>query len=301
MAQRANNAHLLIAGCGYVGREVARQYLALPGRDHHFITGTAGSTNSLDKIAALGIEARRLDLDARAELSAPLDPWSLLYMVPPGRTGPGDLRLGRLLRRIASNPPQVLVYLSTSGVYGHRKSKLTRESDIPTPATERARRRLDAESRIRAFAQDHGARWIILRVPGIYGPGRLRLEAIERGEPILREQDCGPGNRIHRDDLAACCRQALITPFQDRIFNVCDDDHASSCAFTLEVARQAGLPAPPQISLAEARQQFSAMRLSFLEETRLLDNTLMHDQLGVTLRYPDLASGIAASLEAAGD
>lgn len=291
--------HLLIAGCGYVGRALVRQCLAGANTLHHSITGTAGSTESIAKLNALGIRAQQLNLDGDGTVALPEAPWRLLYMIPPGRDADTDVRLSRLLAQLDGNQPQRIVYLSTSGVYGDRDGALTDESAPVRPGTSRARRRMDAETQVMEFAITHDLDWAILRVPGIYGPGRLRLDSIRDGRPVLRESECGPGNRIHRNDLAHCCQQALITPNARRIYNVCDDEHASSTAFTLEVAGQAGLEPPPQISLAEARRRFSEMRLSFLEESRQLDNRRMHEELGVTLRFPKMAAGIANSLATA--
>lgn len=296
MTSTLEKPHLLIIGCGYVGLEVLRQCLASRNCSHHPLIGTAGSTASLDKIRQLGARAIRLDLDKQPEIDLPTGRWSLLYMVPPGRQSNEDRRLARFLKVSTKKPPERVVYISTSGVYGDRKGNLVDEEDEIAPATERAQRRADAEGKIREFAAKHESAWLVLRVPGIYGPGRLRLPAIARGEPVLRVEDCGPGNRIHRDDLAACCLRALQTANCNRVINISDDEHATSCAFATEVARQAGLPAPPRITADEARQRFGAVRLSFLLESRLLDNTRMHRDLDVALRYPNMATGIAASL-----
>lgn len=296
MAATKSKSPLLIAGCGYAGREVLRQCLASPDCPHHPLSGTTGSTESLKRVRQLGAEGQQLDLDSGAAPDLPDGRWSLLYMVPPARDGQRDRRLRAFLKFAARNPPVRIVYLSTSGVYGDREGAPASEDDAIAPATPRAQRRADAETQVQAFAEEHGREWVVLRVPGIYGPGRLRIHAIRNGEPVLRHEDCGPGNRVHRVDLAACCLRALVTASHNRIFNVCDDEHATSCAFTMEVARQARLPPPPQISLAEARQRFSAVRLSFLEESRYLDNARMHEALKVTLRFPRMAPGIAASL-----
>lgn len=302
MTTPATRHQLLIAGCGYVGRALVRQGLASPVTAHHFITGTAGSTASIAKLGKLGIATQRLDLDVDSNIELPSSPWSLLYMIPPAPNADTDLRLGRLLARLDANRPDRIVYISTSGVYGDRGGALTDEKVPLNPVTGRARRRVDAEQQVIRFCSSHELDWVILRVSGIYGPGRLRLDAIADGEPVLAESDCGPGNRIQRDDLARCCQRALQSNATNRVYNICDDEHASSTAFALEVARQANLPAPPEISLAEAKQRFSAMRLSFLLESRRLDNRAMHEQLKVELRYPRMQEGIAASLvEAAAD
>jgi nucleoside-diphosphate-sugar epimerase len=137
---------------------------------------------------------------------------------------------------------------------------------------------------------------VVLRVPGIYGPGRLGTDHIREAMPVLEEDDANPGNRIHVDDLATCCIAALSPGVPDGIYNVGDGDHRSGTWFANEVARQAGLPPPPTISLEEARKTFSPMRLSFLRESRIVDTTKMREVLGVTPKYADAADGIAASL-----
>jgi nucleoside-diphosphate-sugar epimerase len=114
--------------------------------------------------------------------------------------------------------------------------------------------------------------------------------------PVLEEKAANPGNRIHVDDLATCCLAALSPGVPDGIYNVGDGDHRSGSWFTNEVARQAGLPPPPAISLAQAEETFSPMRLSFLRESRIVDTTKMRQVLGVIPKYTDAADGIAASL-----
>ena len=137
---------------------------------------------------------------------------------------------------------------------------------------------------------------VILRVPGIYGPGRLGIDRIQAALPVLEEKDANPGNRIHVYDLATCCIAGLSPDVPDGIYNVGDGDHRSGSWFTNEVARQSGLPPPPTISFEEAQKTFSPMRLSFLRESRIVDTTRMREVLGVTPRYADAADGIAASL-----
>jgi nucleoside-diphosphate-sugar epimerase len=146
------------------------------------------------------------------------------------------------------------------------------------------------------WAAFNGSSLVLLRVPGIYGPGRLYLERIEQGTPILREEDANPGNRIHVDDLARCCLAALQEDVPAGIYNVGDGDKRSTTWFIREIARQAGLPAPPVISLAQAKQEFSATRLSFLVESRRVDTTKMREVLGVIPTYSNPEQGISASL-----
>ena len=191
------------------------------------------------------------------------------------------------------------MYLSTTGVYGNRGGATVDESTEPRPESDRAARRLSAEQQLTQWCTARKSVAIILRIPGIYGPGRLGLERIREGMPILAEEDANPGNRIHVDDLAACCIAALSDEVPGGVYNVGDGDHRSSTWFTNEVARQANLPPPPTITRAEAEETFSPMRLSFLRESRVVDTTRIRDRLGVTPMRP--ADGIARSLASKND
>jgi nucleoside-diphosphate-sugar epimerase len=138
-------------------------------------------------------------------------------------------------------------------------------------------------------------RCVILRVPGIYGPGRLPVDRLRRGEPALRPEDAGAGNRIHVTDLVSACVAALERPVSGA-FNVTDGNPATTTEFLQRTAAIAGLPAPPLVALADAPGRISAGLLAFLRESRRVDNRRMREELGVEPRYANLDEGIAASL-----
>ena len=187
--------------------------------------------------------------------------------------------------------------MSTTGVYGDAGGESVDEDRPPAPTTDRARARLDAERAVQDWAATAGCEWVILRVPGIYGPGRLSLERIRRGEPTIRRQEAGPGNRIHVDDLVRVCIAAAAAPrARNRIYNVGDGNHASTSEYFATVARLAGLTPPPEISREEARNRLSPMAWSFLGESRRVDTSRLDRELGVDLLYRDLEAGIRASL-----
>ena len=238
----------------------------------------------------------RLDLDGDDPLQIDLpEQYAVIYSVPPAEDQPGEPRLARFLA-LLPHPPTRIVYLSTTGVYGNRDGDRVDETSKPRPESARAERRLAAEQILAEWCTGRATTAVVLRVPGIYGPGRLGTERIQAAMPVLEEKDANPGNRIHVDDLATCCIAGLSPDVPDGIYNVGDGDHRSGSWFTNEVARQAGLPPPPAISLDEAEKTFSPMRLSFLRESRVVDTTKMREVLGVTPKYSDAADGIAASL-----
>ncbi len=167
----------------------------------------------------------------------------------------------------------------------------------PAPITERASRRLAAETALREWARVTDVPWCILRVPGIYGPDRLPLDRLRRRTPAIVAQEATPGNRIHVEDLVtACVAAGCSARAERRIFNVTDGSEDSLTEYLQRVARIAALPPPPLISRAEAERSSSALSWSFLAESRRVDNRRMREELGVAIRYHDLDAGIRASL-----
>lgn len=274
-----------VIGAGYTGRRVLT--LLLPRN-----VLAIGRTEPADLPASVDFVAVDLDESSDSPIDLP-EPCSILYTVPP--CDDEDSRLARLLARLVDGVARV-VYLSTTGVYGDRGGALVTESDIPHPASNRAKRRLGAENMLTDWCRAHAAELIVLRVPGIYGPERLGLERIEAGEAVLREADANPGNRIHVGDLAACCVQAMTADCPAGIYNVGDGDHRSGTWFSQTVAELAGLNAPPEISRRAAERTFSKGRLSFLSEARRIDTTRMRDVLGFEPHFRDPIDGIRASL-----
>jgi nucleoside-diphosphate-sugar epimerase len=244
---------------------------------------------------------QRLDLDSDGEsggnclINLPAD-YSVIYPVPPASDLPGDQRLQRFLDLLPHDPARI-VYLSTTGVYGNHDGAIVDETTEPNPKSAQAARRLAAETLLQDWFAAGNVDAVILRVPGIYGPGRLGTDRIRAAMPVLREEDANPGNRIHVDDLASCCVAALSADVPAGIYNVGDGDTRTTTWFMNEVARQASLPPPPTVSREEAEKTFSQMRLSFLRESRVVDVTKMRRSLGIHLKYTNPADGIAASLE----
>ena len=284
-----------IIGCGYTGLRLAKRWLSRGAR----VRGFATRPKSLRDIAGAGAEAIELNLDV-APLPLDFDGQLVYYTVPPAPIGRRDERLERLLDHLVGKPMR-FVYLSTTGVYGNRNGERVDEEAIPAPQSERAFRRLAAESALRGWADKCKVSWCILRVPGIYGPDRLPLERLWRGDPTLLPEEATPGNRIHVDDLVTACIAAGVTARADRrIYNVTDGSSDSLTDYLQRVARISNLPSPPLIRLSEAERLLSARAWSLLGESRRVDNKRMLGELGITLAYSDLDAGIRASLNRRG-
>jgi len=281
----------LIVGCGYVGTR-----LALRLRETVPVLAWVRRTTSVDHLTAVGLPARAVDFDqvVTEALALPSDLAAVVYLAPPSGVGREDQRLARCLQALGATRPGVFLYMSTTGVYGDTGGASVDEDSPLAPREDRSHQRMDAERRVAAWCIEHGARAVCLRVPAIYGPHRLPLERLQRGEPVLRDEDSGPGNRIQVDDLVDACLTALARPVSGA-FNLTDGAPESMAAFTTRVAAEAGLPVPRRITWAEAQTELSPGLLSFLRESRRV-TTRRGAELGWTPRYADPAEGIRASL-----
>ena len=181
-------------------------------------------------------------------------------------------------------------------MYGDCGGAFVAETQPVRPTTERARRRVDAETRVRHFGRAAGCRVVVLRVPGIYAPGRPGgdpRERLARGAPVLCAGDDVHTNHIHADDLARACLRALFRGGPQRVFHVSDDTALKMGDYFDLAADLAGLPHPPRVSRAEAATVLSPVQLSFMSESRRLGNGRMKRELGLRLRHPTVREGLA--------
>ena len=234
------------------------------------------------------------DLDRPETLSLPAAD-ALLHCAPPPAEGVTDGRTANLLAALEKGRilPKRIVYVSTSGVYGDCGGAWVDESRPPAPRTDRARRRLDAEIQLFTWTRSRGIRLAMLRAPGIYAPDRLPLERLRAGTPVLRPEEDVYTNHIHADDLAAIVCRALEHDAAAGVYNAADDTEMKMGDWFDLVADRFGLPRPPRISLSEAARSVPAGLLSFMKESRRLDNRKLKHALGIRLRYSTVREGVA--------
>ena len=233
------------------------------------------------------------DLDRPGSLTLP-SAAALLHCAPPPAAGQADTRTATLLAALAKRRilPARVVYVSTSGVYGDCGGERIDESRPVAPCTDRARRRVDAEDRLNAWASARGIALVVLRVPGIYAPDRLPLERLRAGTPVLRAEDDVYTNHIHADDLAMIVERSLEERAPAGVYNAADDSVIKMGDWLDLIADVHGLPRAPRISRAEAHTRLPATRLSFMSESRRLDNRRLKQVLGIRLRYPTVYEGL---------
>jgi len=280
---------LLIVGCG----DIALRALPQLARNYQ-VFGLVRAAAQADRIAALGAIPLTGDLDNPATLAALAGVADLvLHLAPPGESGERDQRSANLIAALSTRPPERLVYISTSGVYGDCGGAWVDEDRPLAPQTVRALRRVDAERSLLAWGKQSGVAVAVLRVPGIYAAERLPLAQLKRGAPVLRAEDDVYTNHIHADDLAGICLAALERGAAGRVYNASDDSEIKMGDYFDLVADRARLPRPPRIARAAAEAGAIAEGLlSFMRESRRLTNTRMKAELGVRLRYPSVYEGV---------
>ena len=266
---------LLIAGYGDIARRAQAQ---LRGRGY-----------------AVTPVSRRFGFDLDRPHTLALPPAdALLHCAPPPAEGESDTRTANLIAALEKRRilPARIVYVSTSGVYGDCAGARVDETWPVAPATARARRRADAERRLAAHAAASASALVVLRAPGIYASDRLPLERLRRGTPVLRAEDDVYTSHIHADDLATIVCRALEADAPPGVYNASDDSELHMAEWLDLVADTHGLARPPRISRAEAQARLPAVLLSFMSESRRLDNGRLKRDLGIRLRHPTVQQGL---------
>lgn len=298
LPSRFRRERILVVGCGDVGMRAVRQLV--PRARLFALTSSAARRVELREAGCTPLLGN-LDHPAELRRLAGLSHRVLHLAPPPADAGQGwrtDPRTRSLTRVLAlRTPPSVLVYGSTSGVYGDCGGAKVTETRALSPQTPRAQRRQDAEASVRSFGKQTGVPWVILRIPGIYAldrEGGTPVDRLRKGTPVLASADDVYTNHIQADDLARACVLALWRGGRHRCINVNDDTDLKMGDYFDLAADLFGLPRPQRLPRATAQAQLPLMLLSFMSESRRLCNDRMKSELGLTLMYPTVREGLLA-------
>lgn len=275
-------AKLLVFGAGYSGLAIARRATAEGIR-------TAVTSRGAVAQAGPGIEVVAFDAADRALRDADF------VVATAAPDAAGDPVLARWATQISDCGAQWFGYLSTTGVYGDRDGAWVDEDTPPAPGQPRSQLRLTAEKQWVAAA---GGRPLdLIRLAGIYGPGRSALDDVRSGQARRVIKPGHAFGRIHRDDIAAGVLAAVHhPPGGTRVLNFVDDQPAESAAVIGHAAQLLGLPAPPAVPFETAVNGMSAMGRSFWAENRKVSNVMTKAALGIAWRYPSYREGLEAIL-----
>lgn len=283
---------MLIVGCGDIGLRVARGL-----KSRVALLALTSSVQRVPELRARGITPLLGDLDAPHTLRRLAGiATRVLHLAPPPGEGWGDPRTQALVQALRRRSAATSwVYGSTSGVYGDCQGELATEMRAVNARTPRAYRRVDAENRVRHLGRATGVRTSILRIPGIYAPDReggTPRTRLLKGTPVLQAPDDVYTNHIHADDLARACIAALWRGRPQRVYNISDDTELKMGDYFDLAADLYGLPRPPRVPRSTAQDQLPLMLLSFMSESRRLDNRRMKRELRLVLNYPTVATGL---------
>ena len=292
---RFRRERVLVVGCGDVGLRCVK---LLRGRAR--LLALSSTPARAPQLRAAGVTPLAGNLDEPRTIARLAGiAGRVLHLAPPAAPSEGEwwrdlrtLNLARALRR--RSLPLSLTYASTTGVYGDCAGAMVSEARPVHPGTPRAQRRVDAERIVRHLGHA-GVRASVLRIPGIYAPDReggTPRERLLRRTPVLRAEDDVYTNHIHADDLARAVVAAMWRGKPQRIYNASDDSVLKMGDYFDLAADLYGLSRPPRVPRSTAQDELPLMLLSFMSESRRLDNARLKNELRVRLRHPTPATGL---------
>lgn len=280
---------LLIIGSGYMARRIIP---LLSG--HYRIYALIRNDAHKAGLRAQGATPISGDLDDRAKLSRIEGLADVVLHLAPPDAGERDIRTRHLLAALSKSVlPGQFIYISTSGVYGDCSGAGVSETHPLNPQSARAQRRVDAELRIREWAIRNGVKASILRVPGIYAQDRMPLDRLRISMPSIVAEEDSYTNHIHADDLVRIIIAALRYGKSNRAYHASDDSRMKMGDYLDAVADAYRLRRPPRVTRAKAQRMLPDTLLSFLNESRQLNNERMKTELRVKLAYPTVADLLA--------
>lgn len=272
---------VVLAGYGDIGARVARR---LGDSRPLLAINRSGRTARLSP----PLQVTRCDLPELGPLLESAD--TLLWLAPPPAEGEVESHLQAVLARA----PQLrkVIYLSTSGVYGDCAGAWVQESAAANPQTPRAKRRFSGETLALQYGQRREVPVAVIRVPGIYGPGRLPRARLARRLPVLAASISPWSNRIHAEDLAAAL--VLLLDKGEGVFNISDGSPGSITEYFQAVADVLGVPHLPEVASAT---ELSPELASYMRESRRLDITRAREELGFSPQYPQFRQALLRCVE----
>ena len=279
-----------IFGYGYTARALVR---TLRGDRGWSFAATTRSQEKVGTMRADGVDP--VIWDDRLDGGALVGATHILVSTPPDEDGCPSLGAAADVIAPRAGDVQWIGYLSTNGVYGDHDGAWVDEASELRGSSARARRRIDAETAWRAFADKVGVPLVIFRLPGIYGPGRSAIDTVRAGTAKRIVKKGQVFSRMHVDDIAAALARSIETPDAGGLFNLSDDEPAPPQDVITYACQLLRIEPPPLVAIENA--DLSDMAKSFYADNKRVSNKRMHDALGVTLKYPSYREGLTAIFE----
>lgn len=287
--------NLFVFGMGYSALHFIRNHR----NGFVSITGTARSRDKADSLSRDRVDGLLFSPEEQDESIAErlMDSDDLIVSVPPDESGDPVLR--HFGQAIKDSPVlRRIIYLSTIGVYGNHDGEWVDEDTPVAPESARSKRRAEAERQWQSLAREKGCELHILRLAGIYGPGRNAIANLRAGKARRIVKDGQVFNRIHVEDIARAMSACMHGAPGDavRIWNVCDDMPAPPQNVVTFAAGLIGSAPPPIVPFEEA--EMSDMARSFYAENKRVSNVAIKEALDFKLAYPTYRDGLTALMKA---
>jgi nucleoside-diphosphate-sugar epimerase len=279
---------VFIFGLGFSGREIARTAMAQGAS----VSGTTRSAEKANRLRASGLDARVFSDEADLPNISGALAHATHLVICAGPDEAGDPVLNALGDQLRNLAPKLewIGYLSTVGVYGDHHGAWVDETTPCRPVSERSVERLKAETEWENIAKSLGVPLAIMRLSGIYGPGRNTFLNLADGSA---KRVIKPGqyfNRIHVADIAAAAL-FLGEKRMGGLFNVTDDEPAPPQDVVTYAAELMGVPPPVEIAFDEAN--LSPMARSFYGEVKRVSNRKVR-RAGYEFQFPDYRTALIA-------
>ena len=282
---------IILAGFGYLGKFIEQQADFNEKKVLYKLSRNPGKhRNGFGNHVEVDFDKEKFDITEIVGES------TIIYMTPPNKDRDGDPRLENFLNNIKNSNLERIVYISTSGVYGDCGGLSVTEDAELKPLTDRAKKRVIAEKMVMKHSAVCNTNYVILRVPGIYGLGRLPLSKVREREPLIIKDECKITNLINVEDLARIVWRAIKDKIKNEIINVSDGTPITSTEYYLKIYDELEIEYPPFIKMKEAGKYYSEERMSFMSESRILDVTKMNRLFGDCIKYSNISDGIKRSL-----
>ena len=274
---------ILIFGLGYVGQHLGRSLL-IEGWE---VKGTTRTQKQANILTEQGFEVIVWEGSLPFPSHFLENVTHILVAIPPDEEG--DI----VLRCLKTLPKSVnwLGYLSATSVYGNHHGAWVTETTSLLPISERGRQRQLAETQWldkknhEPFFPIH-----IFRLSGIYGPGRSVLESIKLGNSQRLDKPGHVFSRVHIDDIVKVLKVSILNPHPGEIYNVADDEPASTADVIAYGCQLLGYDVPPLIPFGDAT--VSLMLQDFYAEQKRVSNEKIKTSLGIKLTYPTYREGL---------
>jgi nucleoside-diphosphate-sugar epimerase len=282
---------VLIIGCGYVGMALGTELV----RQSHEVFGLRRTDIADRDLKAIGIVPLKADITKREDLERlPTDSDWVVNCVSSSRGSVEDYRavylggMRNLIERFSANPPRKFIYTSSTSVYGQTDGSIVTEASLAEPSADTARVLVESEKLLlQAVAQNFPA--VILRVAGIYGPGRgYWFKQFLQGEVRIEGKGDRYVNMVHRDDVVGAIIRALEKAETGEIYNVIDDEPVRQLELFQWLASASGREMPAFIEIEQERKRGRT--------NKRISNRKLKTELGFQLKYPTFREGYLATM-----